>query len=356
MVKNLFKYKKKAILCFALLMVCALSACSLSGQNTTSPNDENESASASAEVLFPEFPAAPQDDAAAEVPAAYAELLDTYVTALNEKWDGNALMGQGLNLIALDLYDGAPLDNIGYAVMDIDGNGIDELVIGTTASVTDDFYGKIVFDLYTLGQDGARIQVLSSTARNRYFYAGEQLFVDLGSSSADDSTNATMRYEGTGLTDMGKVTAPADYVQMDLIPLSRWTGSAAGLTGSTSGNASAELVGLLDEINQDVTTGTTGSYMAAVPIAVKFLNWGVGTEMTTDVISMAVIDWMAPKGNDELVAFSEKMSVIDEIYQALLGEDTKDLLSSAGCDSAPYPWSDQPIETIETIMNTIGLR
>lgn len=78
--------------------------------------------------------------------------------------------------------------------------------------------------------------------------------------------------------------------------------------------------------------------------------------MTTDAISGAVIDWMAPKGNDEQVAFSEKMSEIDGIYQEFLGDDAKDLLSSAGCEDAPYPWSDQPIDTIEVIMDTLGLR
>ena len=343
---------RKAILCFALLMVCTLSACSSSEQDATNSNDTNQSAPASTEVSIPET-AASQDDTIAEMPAAYAELLDTYITALNEKWDGNALMEQGLNLIALDLYDGAPLDNIGYALMDLDSKGTDELVIGITANVTDDFYSKIIFDLYTLGQDGTRIQVLSSSARNRYFYAGEQLFVDLGSSSADDSTNATMYYEGMGLTDTNKVTAPEDYVQMDLIPLSQWTGSAVALIGS---NPSAELVELLEEINRNVTTGTSGSHMAAVPIAVKLVNWGVGTEMTTDAISGAVIDWIAPKGTDEQVAFSEKMSEIDGIYQELLGDDAKDLLSSAGCEDTPYPWSDQPIDTIEVIMDTLGLR
>lgn len=111
MVKQLFKYKKKAILCFALLMVCTLSACSLSGQSTTSSNDANQSASTSAEASIPELPAGSQGDMVTEVPAVYAELLDTYVAALNEKWDGNALMEQGLNLMALDLYDGAPLDS-----------------------------------------------------------------------------------------------------------------------------------------------------------------------------------------------------------------------------------------------------
>ena len=343
---------RKAILCFALLMVCTLSACSSSEQDTTNTNDTNQSVQASTEVSIPET-AAPQDDTMAEMPVAYAELLDTYITALNEKWDGNALIGRGLNLIALDLYDGAPLDNIGYVLVDLDNNGTNELVIGTTANVTDDFYGKVIFDLYTLGQDGTRIQVLSSSARNRYFYAGEQLFVDLGSSSADDSTNATMRYEGMRLTDTNKITAPEEYVQMDLIPLSRWTGSDVALIES---NPSAELIGLLDEINKDVTTGTPGSHMAAVLIAVKLVNWSVGTEMTTDAISGAVIDWMTPKGNDELVAFSEKMSVIDGIYQEFLGDDAKDLLSSAGCEDAPYPWSNQPIDTIEVIMDTLGLR
>lgn len=339
MVKKLFKDRKRAILCFALLTVYTLSGCGLSGKNSTSSNDANQSTSASAEASIPDSAATSQGDTTAEIPAVYEELLDTYVTALNEKWDGNALMGQGLNLMALDLYDGEQLDNIGYGVMDIDGNGTDELIIGTTASVTDDFYGKVIFDLYTLGQDDARIQVLSSTARNRYFYAGGQLFVDLGSSSADDSTNATLSYEGMGLTDINKVTDPADYVQMDLIPLRKWADSTSMPSESTKSNASEELIGLLDEINQEVTTGTSGSYMAAVPVAVKLLNWGVGTGMTTDAISMAVIDWMTPKGNDELVAFSKKMSVIDGIYQELLGEDAKDLLSSAGCEDAPYPWS-----------------
>lgn len=278
MVKKLFKYKKNTILCFALLMVFTLSACSLSGQNTMSFNDANQSASTSAEALIPASPVDQQGDMAAAVRVTYAELLDTYVAALNEKWDGNALMKQGLNLITLDFYDGAPLDNIGYAVIDIDGNGTDELVIGTTANVTDEFYGKVIFELYTLGQDDARIQVLSSSARNRYFYAGGQLFVDLGSSSADDSTNATMRYEDMELTDMGKVTDPADYVQMDLLPLRQWADGTVMPSESKKGNASAELVGLLDEINQEVTISTTGSYVAATHIAVKILNWGVGTK------------------------------------------------------------------------------
>ncbi|MDO5411606.1 MAG: hypothetical protein Q4F21_14370 [Lachnospiraceae bacterium] len=37
-----------------------------------------------------------------------------------------------MNLIALDLYDGAPMDNIGYIVVDLDNNGTKELATGNS--------------------------------------------------------------------------------------------------------------------------------------------------------------------------------------------------------------------------------
>lgn len=44
----------------------------------------------------------------------------------------------------MDCYGDAPLENVGYAVIDLDGDGIEELVIGTTERFTDEFYGKRV--------------------------------------------------------------------------------------------------------------------------------------------------------------------------------------------------------------------
>ena len=37
----------------------------------------------------------------------------------------------------MDCYGDAPLENVGYAVIDLDGDGIEELVIGTTERFTD---------------------------------------------------------------------------------------------------------------------------------------------------------------------------------------------------------------------------
>ena len=90
--------------------------------------------------------------------------------------------------------------------------------------------------------------------------------------------------------------------------------------------------------------------------AVKLLDWGTTTGLDTEEIKGATVARMMDKGNDEQVAFAEKMALVDEAYQKLLGEDAEELLTSAGCEDAAYPWSDSPVESIETVMEAIGLR
>ena len=43
----------------------------------------------------------------------------------------------------MDCYGDAPLENVGYAVIDLDGDGIEELVIGTTERFTDEILWKV---------------------------------------------------------------------------------------------------------------------------------------------------------------------------------------------------------------------
>lgn len=113
---------------------------------------------------------------------------------------------------------------------------------------------------------------------------------------------------------------------------------------------------ILDEIAKNVQVGTAGSFMTAVQAAVKLLDWGTTTGLDTEEIKGATVAWMMDKGNDEQVAFAEKMALVDEAYQKLLGEDAEELLTSAGCEDAAYPWSDSPVESIEAVMEAIGLR
>ena len=75
--------------------------------------------------------------------------------------------------------------------------------------------------------------------------------------------------------------------------------------------------------------------------------------MTTDEIKEETVNWLSDKGNSEQVEFSNKLASVYEAYNRLLGSDAKQLLESAGCDDAAYPWSDSPVETIEAIVEVV---
>ena len=108
-----------------------------------------------------------------------------------------------------------PSGTVGYAVEDLDGNGIFELAIGTISG--DDFYGKLIFVLYTLDEGGKPVLIFSSSDRDRYYYAGDNKFANVGSSSAFDSFATTLKLKDEKLTDLAYTTKPTDYVQMILV-------------------------------------------------------------------------------------------------------------------------------------------
>ena len=147
------------------------------------------------------------------VPVVYEPILKQYRSALEERWTGQQLVDAGLNFMIKDV----PSEAVGYAVDDLDDDGVPELVIGTIAG--DEFYGKLVFVLYTVDDDGEPVQIFSSIERDRYYYAGGVRFANLGSSAFDDSYVTTLKLEGEGLVDMTFTTDPEDYVQMQLVPI-----------------------------------------------------------------------------------------------------------------------------------------
>ena len=112
-------------------------------------------------------------------------------------------------------------ETVGYVVDDLDGDGTPEFAIGTLSG--DEFYGKLIFALYTQDENGNAVQLFNSIERNRYYYAGGIRFANIGSSAFDDSFVTTLKLEGEGLVDMTYTTDPKDYVQMQLTPLAQWT-------------------------------------------------------------------------------------------------------------------------------------
>lgn len=202
-----------------VFVVLTMTGCFRNNQSAAKPTDETEpSAQSNKPETTGKIPN-PTDSVALNEMEAYAELLNQYASALNEKWSGGTLIEGDMSLLLADCYGAAPLENIGYTLLDLDGDGIKEFIVAATAGITDEFYGKLVFDVYTLNASGSPVKALSSTERDRYFYAGENKFANLGSNGAGDAIETTFKLEGEKLVDMAYATAASDYIQLELLPM-----------------------------------------------------------------------------------------------------------------------------------------
>ena len=95
----------------------------------------------------------------------YAAQLDRYHTAISAQWEEGAYLENEMSALAMYYYEGNALDNIGYTFIDLDNNGICELIIGAILNAEQD---PIVFELWTI-KDDAPTMLAQSGSRNRYF-------------------------------------------------------------------------------------------------------------------------------------------------------------------------------------------
>ena len=152
-------------------------------------------------------------------------------------------------------------------------------------------------------------------------------------------------------------TSPSSAVSTEpSVPSSAASMESADALPESSSDVTALELPILDEINQTVSIGTTGSYMTAVQAAAKLLDWGTNTGLDPTEIREATVNWLMDKGNDEQVAFSDKLALVNDAYQKLLSDDAEDLLSSVGLEDVKHNWGCQPVESIEAIMDAVGLR
>ena len=50
------------------------------------------------------------------------------------------------------------------------------------------------------------------------------------------------------------------------------------------------------------------------------------------------------------------LELVDEAYRKLLTDEARKLLDSAGCEDVEITWGSDPVEPVEAIMQTAGLR
>ena len=74
-----------------------------------------------------------------------------------------------------------------------------------------------------------------------------------------------------------------------------------------------------------------------------------------DEIGTAASAWLTAK-NDDRTECLQKLELVDEAYQKLLTDEARELLDDAGCAEVEITWGSEPVEPVEAIMRSAGLR
>jgi len=120
----------------------------------------------------------------------YAPLLELYRQAIREDWGPGDCAQMGIGMMVG--YYGDFVEELGYTMMDLDNNGIQELI------VTD---GTNIYDLYTIIQDEevGPLRLIDAMERIQYFLLDDGRIYCLGSGSASVSYYTFYQLEGREL-------------------------------------------------------------------------------------------------------------------------------------------------------------
>ena len=103
------------------------------------------------------------------IPERYQEVLDKYYAVIRDQWPAERLMDLGAVSMA-EYYGDAPLDNIGFVLMDLNGDKVDELVIGAVAQAEQQ--GNEIFCIYSDPQNPSYV-INGVEGKLYYLHSGE---------------------------------------------------------------------------------------------------------------------------------------------------------------------------------------
>ncbi len=118
------------------------------------------------------------------MPKAYADLLNIYIDAF--PWEGYIPELEDASMMYV--YHSS-LDEVGYYLVDVDGNGQQELFIGN---------GEEIYDAYTL-VNGRAVHLFNGGERYQYSYCSDGSFYFTGSNGAANSETARYTLSGDTL-------------------------------------------------------------------------------------------------------------------------------------------------------------
>ena len=235
-IKHVLNYKRPSfwVICISVIICAVVAICFL-----TNPKKEDaakEIAETNASENVPEVDVNTELANISKEPEtavdAYYQLLHTiesgmYDHSLLEKSpeiykdsNGDAICSD--SEFFLHLYDGSDdiaYQNLGYSILDIDGNGVEELILGATDPQKNGSW-NVIYDLYTF-QYGTIRHVFSGWPRCCYRLTNNNEFVCEWSGGADDSGEDYYRFNGEkgSLDKVEALDKDSVYVTLELIPI-----------------------------------------------------------------------------------------------------------------------------------------
>ena len=183
-----------------LLTLALLAGCSKRLPSQLADDEPSESTTESATSPSTEMtPTEPEDDTQYEgdassyyIDVVYARQIERYYTAISQQWDENAYLDHELSPLVTRYYDGNPLDNVGFTFMDLDGDGIWELIIGAIQNAEQD---PLVFEIWAL-KNNEPVMLVQSGSHNRYYlqYAEEDDLWSVAYEAENGAANRAVYY------------------------------------------------------------------------------------------------------------------------------------------------------------------
>lgn len=138
-------------------------------------------------------PAETEDDTTSYyIDVVYEHQIKRYHTAISHQWDMESYWDQEMSSMVVHYYDETPLDNVGFTLMDLDGDSIPELIIGAILGSDRD---PLVFEIWTV-HNGDPVMLAQSGSHNRYYlqYSEEENLWSVAYEAENGAANHAVYY------------------------------------------------------------------------------------------------------------------------------------------------------------------
>lgn len=156
-----------------------------------------------------------------EIPELYQEELNKYYVAVRDKWSADKLMELGVVSMP-EYYGDVSLDNIGFALKDINSDGNEELMIGTVAPVKEG--GTAIFCIYS-DPKNPFLNLISTEGETYYLHFDDADGIYMAEISGENAVWLLEAKENESIVDITyqeSVLEPADRMTLEMIPFSKY--------------------------------------------------------------------------------------------------------------------------------------